>query len=242
MSEQLVSDIYPEPTTLLGKRLVPLSLGHVFLLQRFGCYPAQGYSGLITGVIVCSRPVREVLPTLEDKWLGLKLWVWGRRLGKFNPFEKVLAFNAYLEAHSRRPELMPFDSFEETGLPGAPFLQHLRVCLLARCGWTREMIDEEPLSQAFWDYYTYWEIEDRVRIAIPDSQEAQVDYLKEADAKHAERLAKANALVQSTNNQAPSTREAPGSNNQTPHPDPLPVGEGTANTIRVADHVFGDGE
>lgn len=191
MSEQLVSDIYPEPTTVLGKRLVTLSLGHVFLLQRFGCYPVQSYSGLITAVLICSRPCREVLPTLADRFLPFKLWLWGRRVGGFNPYEKILLFNQYLEVHSRRPELMPFDSFEETGMPGAPFLQHLRVCLLSRCGWTREMIDEEPLSQAFWDYYTYWEIEDRVRIATAQSVEAQIDLQRDADAKHEERLKKA---------------------------------------------------
>lgn len=196
MSEQLVSDIYPEPTTILGKRLEPLSLGHVFLLQRFGCYPVQEYSALITAVLVCSRPCAEVLPTLADRWLPWKLRIWGKRLGKFNPFEKIIAFNNYLEAHSRRPELMPFDGFDATGLPGAPFFQHLRVTLLARCGWTKEMIESEPLSQAFWDYYTYWEIEDRVRIATAQSLEAQLDFQTDADAKHEERLARAKAMAE----------------------------------------------
>ena len=191
MSEELVSDLYPEPRTILGKRLEALSLGHVFLLQRFGCYPVQSYSGLITAVLVCSRPCRDVLPTLADKWLPLKLWVWGKRAGKFNPYEKILAFNEYLEEYSRRPELLPFDSFEPTGLPGSPFLQHLRVALLSRCGWTLEMIDSEPLSQAFWDYYTYWEIEDRVRIATKESLEAQLDFKQEASDKHEERLKQA---------------------------------------------------
>ena len=207
MSEEFVSDIYPAPTTILGKRLEPLSLGHVFLLQRFGCYPVRNYQALITGVIVCSRACREVLPALADRWLPLKLWVWGRRVGRFDPYAKMVAFNEYLEAHSRRPEFMPFDSFEETGLPGAPFLQHLRVCLLSRCGWTRAMVEEESLSQAFWDYYTYWEIADKVRIASGQSMEEELELRKEANERHEERLAA--AAAGSSKFQVPSSKEVP---------------------------------
>lgn len=194
MNADYLADVIPAPFTVLGKRLRPLSITRLLYLHRFGCFPIEGLAELLTAVIVCSRPCKEILPTLNDRWLGLKLKLWAWRLGKFSLVEKVDLFRGYIEAHTRRPPVWCPDSFDDGQLPGAEFLQHLKVTLKSECGWSQEEIDEEPASKAYWDYYTFWEIKDRVRIQEIETS-TEMELKAEANRRHEEILAKANGTA-----------------------------------------------
>lgn len=193
MNEYL-ENILPAPFTILGKRLEPFSIGRAILLRRFECFPVADLERLITAVVICSRPCADVLPTLADPWLSVKLNIWGFRLGKFDVVEKILFFNQYLKAYSACPTAFPKDSFEDDSAPGSPFLQHMRVVLLSRVGWTTLDIEERPLSQAYWDYYTYWEVEDRVRL-VEDGENFEQSMARDAAEQHEERLRLANEML-----------------------------------------------
>lgn len=189
----------PEPFTILGKRLLPLSIGRLLLLNRYDCYPPASPSDLITAVIICSRACDKAEPALNDPFLEAKCWLWKKRLGKIDWDSALEFFGQYILANSRRPGL--YEASGHDVLPGAPWLQHLRVLLRARCGWSVKEIAEESYSQALWDYYTYWEIENRVLIQPDEGQTGSALSAKEvaelsadADANHAERIAKANLI------------------------------------------------
>jgi hypothetical protein len=187
---EYLENILPAPFTVLGKRLKPYSITRAILLHRFHCLPVADFEKLITAVVICSRPVANVLPTLADPRLNQKIKAWGKRLGKFDPLEKMLLFQKYIEAYSKRPNVFSEDSFLDGCGPGAPHLQHLRVTLLSRCNWTIHDVDEQPLSQAYWDYDTYWEIEDRVQIVDELEQDFERAMVATATEQHEERLRK----------------------------------------------------
>ena len=188
MNEKFLASIFPDSFVILGKRLQKFSLIHALYLHRLGCDPVDTYSKLITAVLVCSQPASEVQRTLDDKWLRLKLWVWGWRLGKFDVDEKIKAFNDYIEHHSQGPEV--FEEDEHGGVAGAPWLQHVRVTLLSR-GWKKEDIATESYGLCLWDYYTYWENEGRAALRSPE-----VDAMRAwGDANHEEILRQANAML-----------------------------------------------
>lgn len=198
MNARYLTAVWPEPFTILGKRLLPLSIGRLLLLQRYECYPPKSPSGLILAVIICSRPCDQVEAAITDRWLRVKSWLWRLRLGKIDWEARLQLFSDYVIAHSRRPSL--YESRGHDVLPGAPWLQHLQVCLRARVGWTKQEVAEACYSQALWDYYTQWEVEQRVLIQPEEAKEgaalseAQVKAMvADADARHEERLAKARA-------------------------------------------------
>jgi hypothetical protein len=180
----------PETFTVLGKRLEDFSISHALWLQRLGCVPVDSFSTLITAVLVCSRPVEDIRATLGDRWLNLKVWWWGKRLGKFDIKEKIDLFNAYVDAHSKGPDIFTEEEMGG-GIPGAPWLQHLRVSLITR-GFRHDYVDRVRYGQALWDYYTMWENEGKASI-LGD----EVETIKEwADANHEEILRQANADAQ----------------------------------------------
>jgi hypothetical protein len=195
VNNEFLENILPAPFTVLGKKLRPFSIGRAILLQRFDCYPVTDFEKLITAVVICSRPCKDVLATLEDKWLPIKIRLWAFRLGRFDPMAKIVFFNQYLRAYSSCPNVFSEDSFNDDCVPGAPFLQHMRVLLRAEVGWTQEEINEEPLSQAYWDYFTYWEMKDKVRI-IQEEEDWVRAMVDDANAKHEERLQKARSFAE----------------------------------------------
>lgn len=177
MNERFLASIAPETFTILGKRLQKFSLSHKFYLQRLGCEPVDTFSKLITAVLVCASPVGKIQETLDDPWLRLKLWWWGKRLGKFDVFAKIKLFNDYIEHHSQGPEL--FDEVDNGVIAGAPFEQHVRTTLLSR-GWPVDYVATETWGLMLWDFYGYWENEGRASIMCDEI----VDLKAWADSQH----------------------------------------------------------
>jgi hypothetical protein len=167
MDENFLAAYIPETFTVLGKRLEPFSIEHGLWLQRLDCDPVDTYEKLITAVLVCSRPVDDIRATLDDSWLRLKLWVWARRLGSYgrSPLGIQSAaelFWRYIAHYSQKPGV--FSQEESAGLPGAPWLQHVRVTLIKH-GWPPAYVASMPYCLALWDYYTLWENDGRLEIA-----------------------------------------------------------------------------
>lgn len=179
----------PDTFTVLGKRLEDFSIGHALWLQRLGCDPVDSYDKLITAVLVCSRPPDDIRATLDDRWLRLKVWVWGRRLGEFDIEEKIQLFRDYVAANSLGPEVFAED--EGGSIPGAPWLQHVRTTLISK-GWPVDYVERASYGLVLWDYYTHWENEGRAEIV-------GIEHLaikNWANANHDEILRKAAAACQ----------------------------------------------
>lgn len=194
----LLPNALPEPHTILGVRLRPLSVGHLLYLARFGIADVDDAGKLITALLVCSRRVEEIQPALEDPWLKLKMNVWLWRASKISfPFfwlrgginwrEKFALWDAYRAAHTRIP--LTATRREGSGFQSnIPFLQHLKVTLQSKLNYSPSEALDCPFSAAVLDYYTLHEIEGAVEILDPEKRKAA---RKEANDRSAEWIAEA---------------------------------------------------
>ena len=147
---------YPEPTTLLGQRLRPFSLGHMEMLTRFrNAYVTSGgvpsLDDLSFGVFVCCQTWREGQDALEAGDLPVKLKAWGRKLPPFDFETKSEAFVRYLLDGSTPPQTMQEEGGGES--TGVSLLQDVRLVLCGELGYTREAAMDCPWGLALWDYY-----------------------------------------------------------------------------------------
>jgi len=171
---------FPDPFTVLGKRLHPFSLGHALLLRRFECDPVETLDQLIRAVIICSRPAARVLEAFDDPRLNWKLKWWSFRLRRLDRKrskrsaehrsaptikDRIALFHEYIACHTGNgPRVLESEEFGTGGPSGAPFLQHLRTTLISRLHYSPAEAMDAPYSLALWDYYTYWENEGRADI------------------------------------------------------------------------------
>ncbi len=157
----------PEPVVLLGQRLNPLSIGHLTLLQRFECAfvtpdKKATLDDLAFAVFICAQTWEEGTASLLDDDLPKKLRQWGKFVAKFRFEEKAGAFQDYLVAGSRGPRLGPC---EDSGrLPGAPFLQRVRMILHGKLNYSLSESMNCPWGLALWEYFAFFEMEGAVKL------------------------------------------------------------------------------
>jgi len=187
----------PEPMAILGQRLHPLSIGHLLLLDRFGCVPVNSSDSLITAVLICSRPVDDVVPTLEDRWLPLKLWILRWRLGEVDWTAKIKLWEQWLTEQTSAPTVIKKTEGGDLKHSATPFLQHLKVTLQSKLNYSPAEAFAAPFSQALWDYYVFHELEGTMEIADAEERKAMRkmaddnhdEWVKQAIAESAERAA-----------------------------------------------------
>jgi hypothetical protein len=161
----------PDPFTILGRRLEPLSIGHLLFLQRFDCDPVLTLDQLLRAVYICCRPPGEVGAALSDRSLRPKLRAWARAIGPFNLPAKLKLWRDYVEHHiTARPQLLQEEEPGGGPVLGAPWLQHLKVTLISKLGYTHTEALSIPYGQAIWDYYTFWENAGRAELFGPEHQ------------------------------------------------------------------------
>jgi hypothetical protein len=162
----------PEPMVLLGQKLKPLTIGHLFLLERFECLPCLERDQLILAVIICSHDHDEVLPLLEDRWWSWKMRLWRWSLGKFDWMEKFELWDKYLRDSTASPCAVSKGEKDALANSKTPFLQHLKVTLQSKLGYSPAEALAAPFATALWDYYVLHEIEGSVEIADREEREA----------------------------------------------------------------------
>ena len=170
----------PEPVTLLGLRLRPLSLGRYRLLNRFNvAFAADGDAtasvpDLLLGVLICSMRVDEFLAFVDRPefnremrrwsrrlfphvWICALPWIgkWWRRTRGFNAIEKMSAFQTYIADAQRLPRYTMKENSPRTN--SSHWAHNMEICLRSELGWSGEEINEAPLSKALADYFAYAE-------------------------------------------------------------------------------------
>lgn len=139
----------PEPYHLLGREMLPFSIGHWVALERWGCWPVRNQEEYLVGIIFCSMRYREILQWMtSDIWSRIALWRITRRLRKYNEFQKIKLwkmFQAYLQENFFEPGyVVNGDSFS-TSLP-APL--HLKLFLMRDFGMSESEVMDYPLKMA----------------------------------------------------------------------------------------------
>lgn len=169
----------PEPMVLLGQKLKPLTIGHLFLLERFECLPCTERDQLILAVIICSHDHDEVLPLLEDRWWNWKMRFWRWSLGKFDWMEKFELWDQYHTRSMETPCAIPKHDSKGLADSATPFLQHLKVTLQSKLGYSPAEALNAPFSQAVWDYFVYHEIEGNVDVQDRDKRKEMANWINE---------------------------------------------------------------
>ena len=95
---------------------------------------------------------------LSESWVG---WRW-RKNNSFDLLEKCTLFKRYIDEAQRIPRHIIKSS--DGGSSSSHWSHNIEVVLRSNVGWTRDEIEERPLSNAIADYFKYMENEGAVTI------------------------------------------------------------------------------
>ena len=161
-AEQLhARTVVSEDFRILGVRLLPLTLGHVAVLNHLGCINPTNPGELGLAVFVCSMRHDKVMMKLRSSLFPMRMWFWQRRLGVWDFREKLAMFQEYLAHHMEMPEVISKGEVGECFIPAA---QCYRVILLSRLGYSPKDVDFAPYLQAKWDFITLQELEGKADV------------------------------------------------------------------------------
>lgn len=191
----------PEPHTILGLRLKPLTLGHLLYLSRFGVEQVNDVGSLITALMICSRSFEQIQPTLDDPLFSLKTNFWLWRVSKKSwPFfwrrggidwrDKFKRWDAYYAAHTVTPKAVAKRSGASMA-SNVPFLQHLKVTLQSELNYSPREAMGCAFNIAMLDYYTFHELQGNVDVVDVEKMAAM---RKHADDSSADWIAAAQKM------------------------------------------------
>ena len=184
----------PRPFRVLGQELRPFTLGHACTLESLGLRSVDDAGALFVAVLVCTLPPGDFQRLMGTRRLALRVWLWTTsiraqlawvRITQGAPaafgiaLRALTLFREYCEHHSACPEFRQLseESRGERSTPrGAPFLEHVRVVLQAKLGYSPAEAIALPLGRALFDYFTYWEVEGRIEL-LDDAAEQEVNDL-----------------------------------------------------------------
>lgn len=203
----------PRPFRVLGQELRPFTLGHACTLESLGLRSVDDAGALFMAVLVCTLPPGDFQRLMGTRRLALRVGLWTTSIraqlawtritqgapAAFAIVVRALAlFRQYCEHHSACPEfrqLADEGRGERSAPRGAPFLEHVRVVLQSKLGYSPAEAIALPLGRALFDYFTYWEVEGRIEL-LDDAAEQEVNDLSAmADQlDHEPIIAKANVI------------------------------------------------
>lgn len=188
--EQYRTLTLPLPYRVLGQRLLPLTIGHMLILDRLDIWDVRSPENLILAVTVCSQPAEDY-ERFFTSWRAVLARLWTRKARRIlsDPVqfeERARLFREYIEENTEWPE---YTSSSDTGSDSIiPFAQSLRVTMISKLGYRPEDVNGTPYKQAVWDYLTYCEQEGG--ITISDVGDRYGEEIERMEALHRERMAK----------------------------------------------------
>lgn len=181
----------PEPHTILGLRLLPLSIGRYRLLKRFDSPFVDDekreltiedmIKELIFALVVCGLPCAEFNALLNEpqttasRLLGFPVGLERecKRFGKviqkvikrtpnFSIFESLGEFREYLNEAQSVP--WHVSRLGEESESVSHWSHNIEIVLRSRIGWSQEEVDEQPLQKGLCDFFKFLEGEGAVRL------------------------------------------------------------------------------
>lgn len=160
MTDAWLNDMIPDRFTVLGRRLQPLSIGHVCALLVFtpellaeDPTPDEIAAQLPVAVDICSTPWDASVNRMASRWRSLRWRLWSWMLGKWDPVTAWRVWNEYLGEHLRAPETVWSDDAETFG-DGPHWLQVLRVYAISELGMSESDAMSAPICRLQWDKAT----------------------------------------------------------------------------------------
>jgi len=182
--KELLAGLTPEPFTILGVRLRPLSLGHLIWLERLGLDDVESMGHLALAVLVCSHKYEDIPAALDDRWLNFKMMLWRTWHRKADEAKTVALFADYIATHTVRPKVSVKEG-QGGGEGGAPFLLHVKIVLQSKLNYTPSEAMNCPFNQAALEYYAFAELEGGLTIS---DEKKDAEMQAQADALDREAL------------------------------------------------------
>lgn len=155
---------------VLGLDLLPLTLGHVDMMERFGVSAADNATDLATACIICSRPWRQVLPFFQSWTLPFRLLKWRWVLGPWDFAEKAALFHAYLRHNTELPIVTIKGDPSSSGVP---FSRSLRVFLLSELNYDPATVNDTLFLDALWDMVSLQDMRGKVSVSEMSEDELE---------------------------------------------------------------------
>lgn len=134
---------------ILGLDLLPLTLGHVRVMEALGCMEVQDPGELAMACWVCSMPAGRFFRFHGSLSGKARLWLWAKLHRDWDFKTKREDFGDYIRCNTELPEVIRKDS---DGVPTRiPSVQAIRVRLMSDLGVSPAEIDPYPFLQALWD-------------------------------------------------------------------------------------------
>ena len=201
----------PVPTVVLGMLLRPLSLGHILFYVQSGITDdiAAGKltaQKLTEAVMFGSQSWDESAGLLSDHLLGLKLWIWRKRVERaarrheklrrrhsdLRPYFEVEAakFAGWLQAGCEElpvSDTPRADKGSPARLPGSPFLLRIQQWLMTTLRLTESQAWNYPFGLAKMRWACHWESEGGIDIRN-ENDESFDRFVREQEAKRSSGL------------------------------------------------------
>ena len=180
----------PAPVKVLGLTLKPYSLGHELFLIREGnplvttAPESAKPHDIAEAALVCCQTFEECRRMHRDRWIGLKLKLWRRRIRRADYDLARAAFLEYRNAGSIEFPLSDIARPDKptSRAPGAPFLLRLHQFLMAKLHKTEAEAWDYPLGLAKCHWECFWESEGG--LDIYNAADAEFDrFVAEQEAK-----------------------------------------------------------
>ena len=185
---------HPDPSEILGVRLLPFSLGHAHLLARMGSpFVTDGEDGepqtpaigdVFLGVAICQRNYKGACLWLASDGAARSIEhlakKWLKRNRAENDVSPISDFIHYISHAAQGPRF--WVDQKQAAKSGADWLQSLKLGLLKTGRTVTEAMDT-PLGEAMWDYAAYWEGEGALKLHT-ESDDALLEAVKQAKAGH----------------------------------------------------------
>lgn len=137
---------------ILGLDLLPLTVGHVRIMEALGCMEVRDPAELAMVCWVCSMPAHRFYRFHNSRIGKVRLWLWAKFHRDWDFKAKRDDFGDYIRCNTELPEVIrKADEREPTRVPSA---QAIRVRLMSDLGVRTCEIDCYPFLQALWDLST----------------------------------------------------------------------------------------
>lgn len=173
---------------ILGQSLLPLRIGHVELLAKFGCEFPGNPGELALAVLICAQEPKDVVYWFKSRLLKYRLAWLRERLGLWDFQAKLKLWCEYWDHNTKLPTIILKQS-KRSMQAGIPFHQSIRVILLSRLNYRPDEIRDTLFLQAQWDVAALLEREG-VAVVAGENIDDLPDLTPEQEAKiQAEALA-----------------------------------------------------
>mgnify|MGYP005992408037 FL=1 len=167
----------PEPVELLGQRLMPYSLGHHILLERFDNPFVVGgdadAADLFSAVLICCSTYEEFIKLIREENLIDLVKKWAAKLGKFDLNKVANSFKNYIDdSFENFPKYWVEQKYSDAK-SGANFAQAIKIRLLRSTNLTETEILNRPLALSVWDVCTILEQDGAITLFSKQDEENQ---------------------------------------------------------------------